>query len=279
MQNEATAPIILSPAEEFLRDTGHAWEREEDGTIYVSGLDLGKPNLEKYGKWPLKELPDLSSVVVEGEFRCSDNELVSLKGSPQVVTGNYYCYGNLLQSLEGMPEKVGGGFSCSGNPLRDLTGGPREVGGQYNCQSCPTLLTLKGAPEEVPSDFLCHEGVLESLEGGPKKVGGDMWVQKNKLRNIEHAPQEVGRFFQCHGNYIAHLEGAPEKFVKIFSDLGDFTSLAEIPDNIRYSPDTRGRQEEERLRAEAEQLEQSVQDATVLSRPIAIRRSALKLGR
>lgn len=273
-------PEPLSPAEEFLRDTGHAWERRWDGMIVVTGLDLGKDNMVKYGKWPLKALPDLTSVVVEGEFRCSDNELTSLKGCPQTITGNFYCYGNELTSLEYGPEKVGDSFSCSFNLLPDLTGGPKEVGGSYNCQSCPTLLTLKGAPEIVPGDFLCHEGVLKSLEGGPKKVGGDMWVFKNHLRNIEHAPREVGRFFMCHFNDgITHLEGAPEKFVKIYSSLGDFEKLSEIPDELRYSPETRTKREEERLRAAAEQLEKDAQDATILDRPMTIRKTPLRLKR
>ena len=273
-------PEQLSPTEEFLRDTGHVWTHRWDGMIVVMGLDLGKDNMEKCGKWPLKALPDLTSVIVEGEFRCSDNELTSLKGCPKTVTGNFYCYSNKLTSLEHMPEKINGRFSCSFNPLKDLIGGPLEVGETYNCQSCPTLRTLKGAPKIVPGDFICHEGVLESLEGGPVSVGGDMWLFKNRLRSIEHAPREVGRYFKCHFNQlISHLEGAPEKFVMIYSDLGDFANLSEIPEELRYSPETKARQEEERLRAAAEQLEKDAEDATILDRPMTIRKSPLRLKR
>jgi hypothetical protein len=277
-ESEPEQPEQLSPTEEFLRDTGHAWTRREDGMIVVTGLNLGEDNMKKCGKWPLTVLPDLASVIVEGEFRCSDNELTSLKGCPQTVTGNFYCHSNKLTSLKHAPAKVGGDFSCSFNLLPDLMDGPKEVGGRYNCQSCPRLLTLKGAPEVVPGDFLCHEGVLESLEGGPVKVGGDMWVFKNRLRNIEHAPREVGRYFQCHFNYgVTHLEGAPEKFVKIYSDLGDFEKLSDIPDEIRWSPETRAKREEERLRAAAEQLERDAVGATILDQPMAIRKKPLRL--
>ena len=270
----------LSPAEQLLRDIGKKYTRRRaDGMIVVRGeLDLGKKNLLAHGKELMTELPDLSGIVVLGNFRCSDNSLTSLKGCPQTVTGDFYCYGNLLESLEGAPEKVGGGFYCSFNRLKDLTGAPKEIGGTLNCQSCETLLTLKGAPEIVPGDFLCHEGVLESLEGGPREVGGDFWVQKNNLRSIEHAPRAVGRFFYCHGNdCITHLEGAPEKFVRLCSDIGDFDRPEDIPAEIRYSPATRARQEEDRRRAADEQLEKSVQDATILSRPIAIQKTALQL--
>jgi hypothetical protein len=268
----------LSPAEEFLRDTGHAWMRLDHGMIVVTGLDLGKDNLQKCGKWPLTTLPDLTGVIVEGDFRCSDSQLTSLKGCPQTVTGNFYCYNNLLASLEYAPEKVGGGFYCSMNRMVDLTGAPKEIGGTFNCQSCPTLLTLKGAPQIVPGDFLCHEGVLESLEGGPVTVGGDMWLQKNRLRDIQHAPREVGRMFQCHFNPgITHLEGAPEKFIRLFSDIGDFHLPSEIPEELRYSPETLARREEERLRAAAEQLERDAEDATILANPIAIRKTPLRL--
>lgn len=274
----APEPEQLSPAEEFLRDTGHAWERRADGMIVVAGIDLSKDNMEKYGKWPLTALPDFTSVIVEGDFVCGDNELTSLKGAPKTVTGNFYCHSNKLASLEHCPEKVGGRFSCSFNPLTDLVGGPKEVGETYNCQSCPKLLNLKGAPEIVPGDFFCHDGVLESLEGGPKIVGGDMYAQINRLRSIEHAPREVGRYFYCHFNYgVTHLEGAPEKFQRLYSDLGDFKTAVDIPEALRYSPETRARQEEERLRAAAEQLEQDAQDATILDRPMAIRKKPLRL--
>lgn len=268
----------LTPAEKLLREIGQPYRRRADGMIVVKGLDLGKDNLQKRGMELLTELPDLSGVVVEGDFRCSDNKLTSLKGAPQTVTGFFYCYGNRLDSLDGCPPKVGGDFSCSSNNLKDLTGGPAEVGGSYNCQSCPTMKNLKGAPEIVPGDFLCHEGVLESLEGAPRSVGGSFWVQKNRLGSLEHGPREVGADAMCYGNSgITHLEGAPEKFARLTTDIGDFATPEEIPEELRYSPETRARQEEERQRQADEELAQNVRDATVTSRPIAIRKTALRL--
>ncbi|MEZ0262570.1 MAG: hypothetical protein ACAH80_16315 [Alphaproteobacteria bacterium] len=268
----------LSPAEQFLRDHEVTYHKR-NGVIVVTGeLDISKDKRAKLGWSPLTELPDLSAVVVEGDFRCNDNLLTSLKGAPQTVTGFFYCYSNWLEDLEGCPKKIGGSFSCGRNHIKDLTGGPAEVGGGYNCQSSPNMLSLKGAPEKIPGDFLCHEGVLESLEGGPREVQGSYWVQKNRLRSLAGAPRTACADVLCYGNdCITHLEGAPETFVRLHTDLGDFEKPEDIPENLRLSPETRARQAEERRQAAARELEQNILDATVTSRPVMVRKSTLSL--
>ena len=52
-------------------------------------------NLNISGK-ELTELPDLSKVVVRGNFSCSNNELTSLKGCPHIVGGDFICSDNQL---------------------------------------------------------------------------------------------------------------------------------------------------------------------------------------
>lgn len=57
----------------------------------------------------MERLPDLSNVIVKGNFKCSYNPLRSLKGSPKKVKGDFDCsYCTNLTSLEGAPEKSGG---------------------------------------------------------------------------------------------------------------------------------------------------------------------------
>jgi hypothetical protein len=65
---------------------------------------------------------------VNGFFDCSDNELISLKGSPKIVGGDFTCSDNRLSSLVGGPKEVGGNFCCDYNKLTNLKWAPK-VGG------------------------------------------------------------------------------------------------------------------------------------------------------
>lgn len=142
-------PAPPTAAEEFLRSLSCKFKKKKGGIMVVAGdLDLSSRNLI--------ELPDLSSVIVKGNFYCLSNKLTSLKGAPQSVDGD---------------------FNCCGNQLTSLTGGPRRVGGRFHCSN-------------------------------------------NPLTNLEHAPQEFGT---------------------LWSDFGAFNSWARIPEEIKYSPETRKR--------------------------------------
>ena len=48
----------------------------------------------------LTELPDLSKVIVKGDFCCDCNQLTSLKGAPKEVGGNFGCTLNMLKNLK-----------------------------------------------------------------------------------------------------------------------------------------------------------------------------------
>lgn len=80
----------------------------------------------------LTELPDLSHVVVEGDFVCSYNQ---------------------LQDLTGSPKWVGGSFDCIHNSLTSLGGAPRKVGGDFNCRFCQMLSSVMGAPTVLDGTF------------------------------------------------------------------------------------------------------------------------------
>lgn len=129
-----------------------------DGNINLRDLDL-------------KVLPDLSNIILIGDFDCSKNQLTSLKGAPKEVGGRFNCVDNQLTSLEGSPEKVGRDFYCRGNQLTSLEGAPKEVGGDFNCAN-NKLTSLEGAPAKVGGKFDCFHNQLTSLEGAPKEIGG-----------------------------------------------------------------------------------------------------------
>ena len=75
-----------------------------DGSIDVNDdVDLCFKNLIKL---PLK----FNKV---GWFDCSDNNLISLKGSPKEVSVFFDCSNNNLITLEGSPIEINGSFYCN----------------------------------------------------------------------------------------------------------------------------------------------------------------------
>jgi hypothetical protein len=97
-----------------------------DGTIDVDG------DVDLWGK-SLTELP-LVFNKVSGSFRCSNNRLTSLKGSPKWVGRYFDCGNNRLASLEFSPDYVGGYLDCRYNPLTDNYC-DTEIGGCFYTRS------------------------------------------------------------------------------------------------------------------------------------------------
>ncbi|MBR1825400.1 MAG: hypothetical protein IJ770_02325 [Alphaproteobacteria bacterium] len=125
-------------------------EFEQDGVKYnLYDMPKGfvvKGDLDLSNKG-LTELPDLSEVVIEGSFDCSENELTSLKGAPQKVGEYFCCYANQLTDLEGAPQEVGGDFYCYVNKLMTLEGAPKEIGGCFSCVANQELKSLFKIPK------------------------------------------------------------------------------------------------------------------------------------
>lgn len=252
MPRTPTPHTANSEAEQALQSWQIDYTKRSDGTIFVAGdINLWNKNLS--------QLPDLSQVVVQGNFICDNNNLTSLQGAPRAVGGNFSCDHNQLKNLQGAPKTVGGYFSCSHNQLADLYGGPQTVGGGFWCKhnnlmslhGAPSsvggdfecyanrLTSLYGAPASVGGDFVCYDNLLTHLIGAPAHVGGSFWCENNKLITLKGAPLSVGHEFRCHGNPdLASLHHAPEKFRVIYSDWGVYNSWSQVPEKIRSTPDS-----------------------------------------
>jgi hypothetical protein len=63
---------------------------------------------------------------VTGDFRCSENQLTSLDGSPHKVGGDFHCYHNNIYSLIGGPTSVGGEYKAFDNNIRSFKGFPEN---------------------------------------------------------------------------------------------------------------------------------------------------------
>ncbi len=94
-------------------------------------------------------------IEVTGGFICSENQIASLKGSPQKV-GWFDCSGNGLTSLEGAPQKIKGDFYCSYNQLTFLEGAPEVVVGNFYYLGNPNLNSLEGIGE-VKGEILKYQ--------------------------------------------------------------------------------------------------------------------------
>lgn len=100
----------------------------------------------------LLKLPiNFNSII--GSFDISDNELISLEGSPKRVEGDFLAHKNELSSLRGAPKEVGGNFIVLQN----------------------NISSLKNSPAMVKGDFICSHNPLKSLEG-INSVGGSVFT-------------------------------------------------------------------------------------------------------
>lgn len=220
-------------AEKALTAWGIPFVPQDDGSILVPGdLDISARDLQT--------LPDLTRVIVGGDFACHENRLTSLKGAPRKVCGGFYCGINKLTSLEGAPEEVPGAFLCQGNLLTSLEQGPKKVGGQYNCSN-NRLASLQGAPTALNGNLTAHNNKLKSLVGAPEKVAGEIF---------------------CIDNPLTTLEGFPPSFGNLVTDLGEFASPDQIPQDLRISPETIAR--------EKAAYEYAILSATVLQTPTQV---------
>jgi hypothetical protein len=148
-------------SEAELRSLGIKFSRRADGMLEVADkIDLtGK----KLGK-----LPDLSNVVVLGDFSAGGNDLKDIVGAPAFVGGTATFAGNTIKSLAEGPQYVGVDFVVSSNNLNDLHGSPLYVGRDYEARQ--NLLTTLAGTQPGLNGVLSLKGNfrLVSFEHGPR---------------------------------------------------------------------------------------------------------------
>lgn len=131
--------------------------------------------------------------VINGNFSCNDNQLISLKGCPHTVNGLFNCSYNNLNSLEGGPHTVNGVFDCSENHLVNLVGGPTFVNDTYYCDY-NKINDLLGIPEKLTEGFYCRHNALKNIQNGPKYLSFAMDFTNNKLKiiDLKYLPKFLG---------------------------------------------------------------------------------------
>ena len=120
---------------------------QPDGFVFKGNVELSCCGLKK--------LPDLSNIIVEGDFCCSGNELTSFVGAPKEVGGYFEGADNKVVDLEGMPKKVGGSvILVSNHCLKSLKGISREIDEDINLNDCTKLKEIDEFPQKLEGDFL-----------------------------------------------------------------------------------------------------------------------------
>ncbi len=138
----------------------------DDLTVDVAGaVDVSKKNLTR--------IP-VQFGVVTGDFNCTDNQLISLIGSPKKCE-DFNCSDNQLTGLIGAPELCVD-FDCGNNQLTSLIGAPKEC-----------------------FIFGCDNNRLTNLVGSPSRCYA-LWCRSNHLVSLDGAPS--CNYLHCHGGNL-----------------------------------------------------------------------------
>ncbi len=149
----------------------------------------------------LSKLPNLSHVIILGNFTCAGNQLHDLTGSPREVHGFFDCSRNQITNLEGCTRHIGKSFLCQHNQLLSLIGGPTTVLKDYDCSN-NCLQTLSGAPEHIYRNFICIGNQIPNLNGGPSFVEQTINCSYNPINDLTGTPQQAFELI-CRGSNLS----------------------------------------------------------------------------
>lgn len=154
---------------------------------------------------------------VLGDFVCSQNKLITLKGMPKTIKGSFVANNNQLTSLAYFPKHIEEDINLGSNQLTSLEGLPKKCYANLDVRS-NHLTSLKGCSEQVKSGFICSFNQLSSLEFGPKKVAS-YFCHSNQLTNLDYAPEKISGVFSCGNNKLTSLKGSLKEVNKL--SIGD----------------------------------------------------------
>lgn len=219
-QNNRPASKYISYVQQFITAKQFALVQDVKNTclIYQDGQYYDIFNLPKrfvikgdldLSKMELTQLPDLSTIIVEGNFYCSNNLLTSLKGAPQIIKGNFDCSHNKITSLEGVSQNLSRSFNCSNNELTSLEGAPQNIEGNFDCSN-NKITSLEKSPQEIKGNFVCSNNKIMSLEKSPQKIKGNFVCSNNPITSLKGGPKEVGGDYYCCSCNLINLIGLPQ---------------------------------------------------------------------
>ncbi len=122
------------------------------GSIYISDKSIS-------------EIPILyKDSIINGNFHCGRNDLVTLINSPKIVNEDFDCRDNKsLISLKGSPKNIGVHFNCKGTNIKTLHSNTTYVGKVFDVSNTP-ISSLEGAPEWIRTLVLSNNKNLTNLK-------------------------------------------------------------------------------------------------------------------
>lgn len=172
---------------------------------------MAKGDIDLYSK-DLAALPDLTRVILHGNFNVGMNRLTSPKGSPLIVYGHVNYGSNKMTTLEGGAHTVTGVYNCSGNELT----------------------SFKHAPAECLS-LMADINKFENLKFSPR-VTKIIDVCATPIKNLQHLNCGPDTEIRCvRTPNMVTLLGLPEKFKEVHSDFGVFQSFEQIPSERKFT--------------------------------------------
>ena len=173
IDNDVYTDIKLDNILSSLDEQGKIWKYNGSSMVeYIHKPIVSLSNeseikkwLEKHGISNFKILGN-NSVNVDSDVRLS-NKLANLSKLPlsfNEVKGNFDISDNELVSLIGSPNKVGGDFLAFKNELTSLKGSPKEVNGSFIILK-NHITSIEFAPSIVKDDFICSHNPINNLDG------------------------------------------------------------------------------------------------------------------
>ncbi len=120
---------------------------------------------------------------INGDFKCYDNNLISLKGCPKEISDDFFINNNFLLNLKGCPKEIGGSFYCYENLLDTLENCPKSVGRHFDC-SGNKIISLEGCPKHIGGIFNCRRNKIRDFYGFPDFWEGELLLEGNPLFEI-----------------------------------------------------------------------------------------------
>ncbi len=211
-------------SEAMLRQLGIKYSHRADGMLEVAD------KIDLTGK-KLGQLPDLSNVVVLGDFSAGGNDLKNIVGAPPFVGGTATFAGNTIKSLAEGPQYVGVDFVVSSNNLNDLHGSPLYIGRDYEARQ-NLLTTLAGTQPELNGVFnLKGNFRLASFEQGPR-VFEEIRTDFGDFKTWEDIPEN---FRISAATIERQAREFREMMVQVTQQAGVLTRPVSAPKTARFS--------------------------------------------
>lgn len=178
----------------------------KDYTINNGLVDVdGDVNLQAH---KFKELP-IQFGSVYGSFKCGYNKLTTLKGSP-INCMDFSFSQNEVTSLKYSPEKVNGNFEGYNNLVESLEFMPNIS--KSVILSNNSISSLKGCIKNVNGDFWLNDNNLTNLKYFPN-VSGEIIIYNNPFpEEINDLPKYIEKIVKLQDEYgIWNINGTLNK--------------------------------------------------------------------